>query len=729
MGNLSKKQRDFLDTAIKRLKVAVDADSHNRVAAEEDLKFLHGDQWDSKEKDRRKKKGRPVLQINLLPKFTDQVVGDMLHNSPTIKITASDAASDPQIAIIRQGLIKDIEYRSNAKSAYTYGARQMVSCAYGAWRVLTRYCDDNPFNQEIYIEGIRNPLMVYMDPLSKDQSYSDAKYGFLLEKLPKDVFEEKYPNVKYPTSLESTQGAGEELWYDGDNVTVAEYYVSTTEKVTMLQLEDGKVVTQEQFDKLQSEWQEATDKLIEGTVAGSPVSSQPQPQPVVAKTRVTDKIVVKQWVITGSDIISGGEEGNKVAGKFIPLVLLKGKELNIAGKNHTYSLIRHAKDPQKMVNYWNTAAAETIALAPKTPWLGTPKQFEGFENDYAAANVENFPVLMYNPDPEAQGPPQRTSGANPPTAIFEQIRRGEDNIKSVIGMFNADVGAPGSEQTGAAIIARQKPGDVSTFEFSENLSRAILYTGRIINEMIPEIYDTERDVRVRNIDESDGFVPINTTIGNAMKSMQSNPDMYAGMDPDKLVNKASMYGEDAKFNDISNGKYDVVVTLGPSYATQRQESSQHLLQLVQAMPEQMAVASDLIAENMDFKGADELARRLRMPLVAQGIIQPRKGDPQPPPKQEGPSPEEQIQMALIEVEKSKVALNELKTQNEQLKMQMDMQLAEIKTQAELAKTAASLRSTEQNDSRSAQLDEMKLRREIMLIMKDLRSDKESTNAD
>ena len=384
------------------------------------------------------------------------------------------------------------------------------------------------------------------------------------------------------------------------------------------------------------------------------------------------------------EILDGGTEGNRFPGKFIPIVLLKGKELNIEGKNYIYSLIRHAKDPQKMANYWYTNAAETIALAPKTPWLGTAKQFEGYEKDYAAANVENFPFLKYNSDPDAPGPPQRTGPPQPPAAIFEMLRKSEDSIKSVIGMFNADVGAPGSEQTGAAITARQRPGDIATFEFMVNMAGAVAYTGRILNDMIPEVYDSERDVRLRNIDETETFMPVNTTVGAAMRAVKARPEIY-GLDPARLSQMVAKEGRQAKFNDITVGKYDVVVTTGPSYATQRQESSQALLSLVQSAPQQMAVALDLIVRNMDFKDADELETRLRKPLLSSGLVKPKPGEvvtPMPPnpaavkAQTEIAKAQSQTQMAQMKVEAEKIKL-------ESQKVRLAMEIAQL--QAETGK--------------------------------------------
>ena len=436
------------------------------------------------------------------------------------------------------------------------------------------------------------------------------------------------------------------------------------------------------------------------------------PEPKAAKKRNTECRVIRHRTLTALEILDGGSEGNRVAGKFIPVVLVKGKELNIEGKNYVYSLIGHAKDPQKMANYWYSAAAETIALAPKTPWVGTAKQFEGYEKDYAAANVENFPFLKYNADPDAPGPPQRLGPPQPPVAIFEMMRKSEDSIKSVIGMFNADIGAPGSEQTGAAITARQRPGDIATFEFSVNMAGAVAHTGRILNDMIPEIYDSERDVRLRNIDETETFMPVNTTVGAAMRAVKERPEIY-GVDPARLSQMVAKDGKSAKFNDITVGKYDVVVTTGPSYATQRQEAAQFLQSLIQSAPQQMSVALDLIVRNMDFKDADELEARLRQPLLASGMVQPKPGEKVP---QAPPNPkiiEAQAQMAKIQsqTQTAQVQLEQEKTKLEQQKVRLAMEIAWLQAETGKKDVATVLGAMESERSHELEAERVRMERE------------------
>ena len=749
----SKKYEEFLKTAMKRLKKCVDADEHNRTNGIMCLKFLNGEQWDAKEKDKRGKKGRPCLVVNHLPKYVDQVCGDARHNRPAIKIRPVGDRADIQIAKIRQGLISNIEYLSNAGAVYDQALEMAVSCGFGAWRILTRYCDDNPFAQEIYLEAVPNPFLVYKDPSCKDAVGADSKFDFILEKMSKDDFKDKYPKATVPgDNLKVGKGLGQELWYDKDTVTIAEYLVRETEESTLYLMEDGTVLDEDELKEAQSEWDqqnaEMTHKIDsidpmqliqklqqpqpqqppKPSVApgGGPILGQPKPnmpptgqpapggqppmgaqgmgggqppppgqppqpqqppqpppdtripqtkRPEYKDKRTYEKNRIRQYILTCEEILDGP---NDIPGDYIPVVMVYGKERNIEGKRYVRGLVQDAMDPQKMVNFWNSSAAETIALAPKAPWTMTPKQLEGHEDTYAQANIDNSPFVLYNPDPEAPGPPMRNQPGAPPVAIFEQIQRGEENIKSVIGMFNADTGAPDSRQTGAAVTAGQRPGDIGTFAFLDNLNRSVAYSGRIINSMIPYIYDTERDVRIRNFDDSESFVPVNTTAGEALRRVTQNPERYVGLDKKKLENTIRQYGKDTKFNELTIGKYDVVCTAGPSYATQRTESAQHMLQLAQAMPQQMAIALDLLVKNMDFKDADVVSRRIRKTLPPH-LLEPVEGEtpPQAPP----PPPAVQIQMMKLQIEQQKLQLQVLKGKQEEMKLQHE----QLKIQLELAK--------------------------------------------
>ena len=772
MASAKKKEREFLDLAMKRLKKCVQAEDHNRTQAVEDLKFLNGDQWKPEEKQRRSRRKRPVLTINMLPDKVDRVVGDMRQNRTRVKIRGADSKAQTGIAKVREGIVADIEYRSNASTIYDYAGGRAVECGFGAWRILTRYCEDNPFVQEIYLELIKNSFAVYLDPAAKDPCKSDGKYGFILSKMPVDDFKDTYPKSRVPgDSLQFGQGLAYEHWYDGETVTVAEYFTIEPEKTTFCLMEDGIVLEQSEAQEKVDGWNrqhgaQANASLqpskppvglsplvspalqpqpgvpspqtgapgpagppqpaginpvapgasavapaptaeappSSGMVQGGPgmvqggpgmvqggpgmVLGLPQgppisPEPKILRTKEVEVNKVKHHVITAFEIIEGP---NDFPGKYVPIVIVTGKERNVEGKDYIRGLIRDAKDPQRLVNYWNTAAAELIALAPKAPWIGTAKQFEGYEEDYANANTENFPFLKFNPDPLFQTAPQRNHAGDPPVAIFTQIQISENNLKTVVGV-GPDFQDMAAQASAKSLIQRQKPMELGTFPFVDNLSRSIAYSGRIINEMIPEVYDTERDVRIRNLDGSESFVPINTTAEQAIKLLETDPDRYHGFDVSKLRHVILSNGGDARFNEIGTGKYEVIVDIGPSYTTQRQEAADNFVMLAQTYPAIWQVAGDLIVKSLDVNGADEMAERLKR-LLPPGLIRPKPGEPVQPPMP--PSPQLLLVMAKAQTEMIKQKKEDLKTKVEMIRMYKEAKETDTEIRKEILKVLAEL---------------------------------------
>ncbi len=638
-----KAEAELLERMRKRLKRGIDADRHNRTAAIEDLKFGNGDQWDEAEKQRRDRLARPCLQVNLLPKFSDQVIGDGRLNRPQIKVRPGNDEADVQTAKIREGHIRQIEYASNAPAIYDYALQCMIEGDRGAWRVLTRYTEENPFLQEVYLERIPNPYTVVLDHTGKSEVYADAKWGIVQEKMPLEEFQAKWPKASLPGDvLKTLDGTQHENWWDKDTVTVAEYFEIEETETEMALLDDGTILTKD----------EAEEKIRNYQAAAA--EDPTLPVPTIEKSRTVKRPKLQHYLCTAAEILEGPKP---FPGRFIPIILARGKERNIEGKTYTRGLYRDGKDPQKLVNYWTTSAAEITANAPHSPWVGTAKQFEGYETDYAAANVENFPFLKYNADPDAQGPPQRMPPAGVPVAMLTQLAQAKDDLKDALGMYNRDLGQTGPERSGIAVREAQRPGDVGTFVFHDNLRRAVAHGGRVVDAMLGEIYDTERDVRIRNADDSESLVPINTTVGLALSKLAQHPDRYSGLDKRQLRQTAKRKGENARLHDYGKGTYSVFITTGPSFTTQRQEAAERLERFAKIDPKLMMIAPDLVYRTQDFHLADEIADRYKRTMPAH-LVPPKDGEPprQPPP----PPPAMMVAQAKIEVEKAKLEIQKLR---------------------------------------------------------------------
>src|SRR3972149_3255940 len=542
----------FLSARVKELDADLLADQHNRLAAVEDLKFatVPGAMWDSTVLDERKEAGRPSLEVNLFPQFINQVTGDIRHNRPRARITPGDSTADVQIARIREGIIADSEYQSNSDYIYVEAATSNVTCGYGAWRIRTRYTEENPFIQEFYDELIPNPFTVIMDRHAVCPIYSDAERGWIISKIPVDDFKAKYPGKNVPgDSMPVGEGLSYQNWFDTETVTVAEYFVRKKHKRTMCLMSDGSVIAKADGPALPPATASLTAPAATASVPPELSSEQPlappnelpaipqtapvlppQPQaPTIIREADAEYTTVKQYIITASDILSkNGLEGEDVPGSYIPIILLTGHRTNIEGKTYISGLVRNAKDSAKYVNYSASALAERIALEPKAPWVGTARQFEGYEDDYQNANRKNLPFLKYNADQTEQGnplPPPMRQGPGPlPAALFSQLQTAMGMFESTIGMHGADLRQAGPERTGAAVTARQKPGDVRTFSYIDNLARGIAHGAKIKNEMIPELYDTPRDVRLRGLDDTETSLPVNMTARDAYNTIQAQPE-------------------------------------------------------------------------------------------------------------------------------------------------------------------------------------------------------------
>jgi hypothetical protein len=573
MAKSVKQAEEFL-TFRKRFARALNDEDENRSKSLEDIRFRNGDQWNEKAKKERDEDSRPCLTFNRCEGFIDQVTGDARQNKIDIKVTAVD---DSPYAPLYEKLIDKIERESKATIAYQTALDHSAGSGWGWIRVGTEYLEGS-FDQDCKIMRITNQFSVYPDPDAKEQTKSDMKWCFVASYIEKDEFKKKYPNASV-VPLNEAKGEAFENWF-GDKIRIAEYFEQREVKTTIYLLSDNSIV-------------EDIKNIGELTVINQ-------------REDISHEIY--RSLISGSDYL---EEPKRFAGKYIPLIFVAGKELHEEGKTHYRGVIRHSKDAQVAYNFHRNASAESVGVAPKSPWLATAEQVEGHEDMWRNANTKNFSALIYNHKP-GQPPPMRQSPAGIPMGAVNEAAMALDDLKGTTGIFDASLGAMGNETSGKAILARQSQGDNATFAYHDNLAISIEQVGRVLVSMIPEIYDGERVLRLQT---PDGEVDMN--VNQAITDGQGQP---------------------AILNDLTLGKYSVQVTTGASYATRRIEERDVLMQLVQVSPELRSMAMDKVIESFDFDSSDEIAKRLTPP-----------DQNNPPP----PNAEQQVQMAELEADKIK----------------------------------------------------------------------------
>lgn len=564
------KYDDIIEDACKRMKLAVDADRENRLAALDDMRNMTGEQWPEKIKADREAANRPCLTINRLPQFLRQVTGDLRNMNPAINILPADDQSSEEAAELVEGLVRQIQYASDASTVYERAGESAAACGMGFFRVLTDYIDNDTFDQEIFIRRISNPFSVYFDPDARESTREDARWCFITETMTGDAFREAYPDKLAADVEMDGQTDGLEYWRDGSDVIIAEYFWKEPETKRIVQLDNGMV--------------------LENPPSGVKFAKE--------RTVAYDKIM---WAkISGRDVLEGPQE---FPSKYIPVIAVMGEELHVGDMIYRSSVIRFAKDPQRLYNYWRSAQTELIALQPKAPFIVTPKQVSGLETIWGEANDSNRPYLPYNPDEKAPAP-QRATPPIPSAGMMQEVGLAAEDMKATTGVYDAGLGNQSNEKSGVAIRQRQMESDISTSIYSDNVSKAVAHCGRILIDMIPKIYDTQRALRIIGKDDAAKIVPVNQTM-----------DSIAGP---------------VVVNDLTRGKYDVRVAVGPNYSTMRQEAAQSMIEFIQAYPAAAPLTGDLVAKNMDWPGADQFAERLRKALPP-GILSP---DELPPDQQQ-----------------------------------------------------------------------------------------------
>jgi hypothetical protein len=645
VANKSKEQRlqEVHKEALKRFEEIQSAEDEQRKLAVEDMRFANSEsgQWDDDAISKRQ--DRPRYTINKIAGAIDQLVGDQRQGRTDIKVRPVSGGASEDKANILNGLIRNIEAQSKAANAYDCAFDEQVTGGYGGWRVVTQFNDDDSFDQDIKIKPIQSAATsLWFDRAAKEYDKRDAQYAFLTTEMPKEAFKAKWPKASLSDFDKRQFNNSNCSWFSGDNITVAEYWVKEPMMRRIGLLSDGRVID------LDEEKAVLDDLALQGVT--------------VLKSRSVQSHKVVSYIMNGSEILKGPMEW---AGRYIPLIPVYGKVSSIEGKELVRGLVRFAKDPQRVYNYATSANIEAVALTPKDPYWITPTQAKGHETKLRTFNTKNSPFMFYNPDDKAPGPPNRTGAPQVQAALLQQIQQAGMDIHATTGLEPASLGNVPELKSGKAILAQQAMGDRGAYVFTDNLNKSIQYTGDILVDLIPKIYDTPRMVRVLHIDGSSENAPIN----------QQQLDEFG----QPVIDNET--GELVMVNDITMGKYDVVVDTGPAFHTQRQESAQQLIDLAQASPVFEQVATDLIAKNLNVLESDELTKRVRKQMIGQGIVDPTDDEIEAlgldQPQQPDP-----MQMALLE----NVQIQTQKIISDIENKDADTLSKQVKAQQETAKT-------------------------------------------
>jgi len=554
-------------------------DKEQRKLSVEDMRFAHvqGGQWDEAAVEKRL--NRPMFTINRIEPAIDQIVGNQRQNRVSIKIRPVSDGADEKTAKIFNGLIRNIESSSNATNSYDSAFDESLAGGYGGWRILTEYSDDDVFEQDLKVMPIKSAASsLYFGP-SEEYDKRDAPYAFLVTNMPKSEFEHEFRGKQALSFAEDVYSRGGcDDWFQGDTVRVAEYWekVPVTKRIALLS--DGTVIDQDEDGQV-------LDELSQQGVT-------------VLKTRTVDSHKLVMYMLNGNEVL----EEQEWSGKYIPLIPVYGKVHTIEGRTYVKGLVRDSKDSQRIYNYETSQAIETSALTPKDPLWYTPEQAAGHEVKWKTFNTRNDPFMPYNEDPKSPGPPKRGGAPALQQATLAMISQAAGDIEATTGIYAPALGNAPQLLSEKSVRSQAEKGDRGSFIYVDNLAKSIKYCGEVLMDLIPRIYDTARTIRVLNVDGTSEEVEINGHLNRSVIDTQT--------------------GEKVLVNDLTQGKYDVVSSSGPSFATKRQETSAQLIELSAANPIIAQLGLDIIARNLDINDSDELHTRIRSQMIKSGAVDP-----------------------------------------------------------------------------------------------------------
>lgn len=622
-------EEEYLKDMRETYALDLQADDDNRKAALEDKKFVAGEQWDPVVLAQRQ--GLPCLTINTVPQYTAQLVGDWRTNRNAIKVVPSNGGTK-DTADIRSDLIRAIETKCRADRVYDNSFESMVQCGDGAFRIAVQYTNNDVFDQEIAMAPIDDALSVVWDRMSIDPTARDAKHCFVDDLIPLKEYRSEWPG-KDPSTLndKDSRMLRQEGWLEMGTARVTEHWRMIERNKFLAMFEDGTIYELDEND---------TAKMDEYM----------QKHGKITKTRLAPIRYAQMHLVTGFAILGGPYEYKLTR---LPIIRMSGRVVSVGDRRVRFGLVRFMKDAARLRNFWRSIAAEQLGYAPKAQWLAPESAVEGREDAFRKAHLSRDPLLVYNDDASAM--PQRIEPPAMQSALLNEAQVNTQDMKDVTGIHDASLGIKSNETSGRAIMARQREGDVASITFYDNGNAAIMEGGDVTNQLIGQIYDGTRIIRIIGEDEAVKLQSIN--------------------DPN-----------DPKSANIAIGDYDVTITTGASYTTRRVEAAQAMMDAVQVFPQMMQVAGDLVAKAQDWPGAEELAERLKRTIPPNLLSDKEKEGMDPQDQQNSQAMMQQNQQMQQTIQEGQQEMQKLQQANTALTLKVDIEKKKLEIDEYRAET-------------------------------------------
>lgn len=622
---LAKKIRD-------RVKKWDDNWRFNKDQYHEFVSFVMGSQWTEDESKLFIDYKKIPLSFNKLAPLINHLLGEQRMNTPNLQVVP-DESVPTETAQVREALIKDISLNSNAKIVYQEAFQQAAIGGFGAYMIDTEYESESgkkAFNLQIIIRSIKDPTWCYWDLSAKSPCKTDGMYAGYRTRMSRKQFGSIFgEDIEKQIGSESNfdEGSATGWIFSSDNeITVIEDYEREYVQEKIYQLSNARIVSAKEYKDLEKVEIDGTKYLVdEGELV------------TVIHQRETHKYTIKHRKIAGEFLL----EETDFPSEQLPVIFVdQNSYIDKSGKQICRPFVKDAKDAQRYINYLGTQSAYLMRVSRYDQFLISKANVrspdtEAIWRDPATAQGG----LVYDNAPDGSVPIQ----LRPPelsNSLITQYQRALGDIEQCTGMYSTQMGEQGNEVSGDAIDARTKRGNKNTYVPFDSLNRAIACGGQIIDEMIPFIYDSEREM------------------------MLNMPD--TGMTKITLNKQRDEYGTQIE-NDMKTGNYQIRLLPGASFEGQKQENLQSIQTVLQSDPSLFRLLADLYVDNLPMANNIEMRNRLRT-IVPPEIIEAGKTGQPIPEKPQQPPPEILLKMQELQ----------LKHQEMTAKIQMKMKEIELK---------------------------------------------------
>lgn len=555
--------------------------------------YVDGAQWEGNLE--QQFANRPRFEINKIQQSLERISTEYRKNRITVDFRPKDDAATSEDAEDLDGMYRADENDSNAMEAYDNAFNEGTAGGMGAWRLRACYEDEDDEDDErqrIRMEPIFDAdASVFFDANAKRRDKSDAKKCWVLTAMTHEEFEDVYD--KSPASFDQTTHLTEFDWFSPDVVYVAEYYEveMVKKRFHFFRLPATGEIMKVSGDELEGDdgEQYLQDLLDQGYVESR--------QKTVTERRI------HKYIIDGADVL---EDCGIIAGRYIPIIPYYGKRMYIDNKERVQGHARLLKDGQRIYNMVVSAMSELAATFGEEIPIFTPEQVAGLSHVWADKNIKKPPYLLVNPltdaagNIQATGPIAYTKAPTIPPALQGLIQIAQADLQELSGaQQNGDEIV--SNISAKAVELIQTRLDMKTFNYMDNMAVAMRHCGCVWLSMAKDLYDEP---------------------GRKMRTIASDGETEGQVELKQPA--TAQDGSSIVKNDLSKGKYDVIVDVGPAFTSKRDNTVRSLIGMLQFVddPTIKSAILGVIIQNMDGEGLEDLRSFVRRQLVLAGVVKP-----------------------------------------------------------------------------------------------------------